>query len=144
MVERVDSLRRIDIGRPKGDGEQCSIGGDEESRFDRCKEMQNLQFQPFDKQKLIEGLKTTFPQYVIQTSFGSLQVRMGRLSLYGNVLIKNDPKTGKIATHTNSDLAASYIFLPPLAIYLYIKRKQAKAFEDEVVAGLKTILEPAQ
>lgn len=105
--------------------------------------MQSLQFKPFSKEQLVEGLRKTFPQYKIQTSLGALQVRTSGFTITGNVLIKNDPKTGKVTTQTNLDMAIPYLFvLPPIGIYIFMKKDKAKKLEAEVVEGLNRILEP--
>lgn len=106
--------------------------------------MQNLQFKPFTKEQLVEGLRKTFPQYKIQTSMATLQVRTSGFTITGNVVIKNNPKTGKITTQTNHDMMMTYLFvLFPIGLYIYLKRDNAKRLEAEVVEGLKKILEPA-
>lgn len=103
--------------------------------------MQKLQFQPFNKRQLEEGLERTFPQYKIQKSLGTLQVRTSGFTLTGNVLIKNNPKTGEVSTQTSLDLAVVYlILLPPIGIYIFLKKDRVKQLEAEVIEGLKTIL----
>ncbi|MDQ0593854.1 hypothetical protein QFZ37_002223 [Chryseobacterium ginsenosidimutans] len=104
--------------------------------------MQHLQFKPFSKGELIDGLKRTFPQYKIQTSFGALQVRTSGFTITGNVKINANPETGKISTQTNNDMSLFFlIFQFPIAMYIKAKKKKIKNLEDEVVEGLKKILE---
>lgn len=106
--------------------------------------MQNLIFKPFTKAALIEGLHKQFPQYKIQTGFGTLQVRTKGFTLTGNVQVKSDPGKGKITTQTNLDMAfVLLIFCFPVGIYVLTKKEKIKQIEAEVVAGLKRILEPA-
>ena len=105
--------------------------------------MQNLQFKPFSKEELIIGLQKKFPQYKIQTNMGTLQVRTSGFTITGNVQIKHNPKTGKITTSTNLDMVVVYLFtLLPLGIYILAKKENAKRLENEVVEGLKELLEP--
>ncbi|ASK29400.1 hypothetical protein CEY12_04480 [Chryseobacterium sp. T16E-39] len=105
--------------------------------------MQTLMFSPFSKDKFIEDLRRIFPQYKIQTSFGTLQVRTSGFTITGNVKINADPETGMVSTQTNSDIAMIYfIFNFPMAIYIRMKKDKIKRLEDEVVAGIKTILNP--
>ncbi len=105
--------------------------------------MQQLQFKPFSKEMLIEGLRKKFPQYKIQTSMGTLQVRTSGFTITGNVQLKNNPKTGQVTTSTNLDMAFVYLFVMlPLGIYILAKKENTKRLENEVIQGLKEILEP--
>ncbi|ASW73463.1 hypothetical protein IQ37_15475 [Chryseobacterium piperi] len=104
--------------------------------------MQSLQFKPFSKSELIEGLRNTFPKYKIQTSFGALQVRTSGFTITGNVKINAHPETGRVSTQTNNDMSMFYlIFSFPIAIYIMTKKEKIKQLENEVVEGLKKILE---
>jgi hypothetical protein len=102
--------------------------------------MQRLQLKPFSKTELIEGLKKTFPQYKIQTNFGSLQVRTSGFTLTGNVKINANPKTGKIATQTQLDSGFFLILYFPIGIYVMMKKEKIKRLENEVVERIKKIL----
>lgn len=103
--------------------------------------MQNLQFRPFSKKEFIEDLRKTFPQYKVQTSFGTLQVRTSGFTITGNVKINTNPETGMVSTQTNSDIPFFYlIFQFPIAIYIRMKKDKIKRLEDEVVAGINRIL----
>lgn len=103
--------------------------------------MRHFQFQPFSKNELIEGLKKTFPQYKIQTSFGALQVRTSGFTLTGNVKLNTNPEIGKLSTETCLDSAVLYlIFCFPIGIYMMMKKQKVKQFESEVIAGIKKIL----
>lgn len=104
--------------------------------------MQTLQFEPFLKSELIEGLKKTFPQYKIQTSFGMLQVRTSGFTITGNVRINATPETGKVSTQTNNDMSMFYfIFQLPIALYIRAKKEKIIRLENEVVEGIKQILD---
>ncbi|MFW0717904.1 hypothetical protein [Pedobacter sp. N23S346] len=105
--------------------------------------MQNLQFKPFPKSELIDGLKRTFPKYKIQTSFGMLQVRTSSFTITGNVQINANPETGNVITKTNSDNVSWFfvIFQFPIAMYVKSKKEKIMRLENEVVEGLKKILE---
>lgn len=103
--------------------------------------MQSLQFRPFSKKEFIEDLRKTFPQYKVQTSFGTLQVRTSGFTITGNVKIEANPETGMVTTKTNSDIPIFYfIFQFPIAIYIRMKKDKIKRLEDEVFAGIKRIL----
>ncbi|MDQ1803716.1 hypothetical protein ACNFU2_04465 [Chryseobacterium sp. PTM-20240506] len=103
--------------------------------------MQTLQFRPFSQSEFIEDLRRIFPQYKIQTSFGTLQVRTSGFTLTGNVKITTNPGIGTVITQTNSDIPLFYfIFSFPIAIYIRMKKDKIKHLEDEVVAGIKQIL----
>ena len=105
--------------------------------------MQQLQFKPFSKEALIEGVRQKFPHYKVQTGMGSLQVRTSGFTVTGNVAIKCKPASGKITISTNLDMVFVYLFLMlPLAIYMLAKQGRTKRLESEVVAGLKELLEP--
>lgn len=104
--------------------------------------MHNLQFKPFSKNELIDGLKRTFPQYKIQNSFGVLRVRTSGFTLTGNVQINTNPETGKVRTQTNNDMSIFFlIFYFPIAMYMKTKKEKMIRLENEVVEGLKKILE---
>ncbi|SHL70951.1 hypothetical protein [Chryseobacterium polytrichastri] len=103
--------------------------------------MRSLNFKPFSKDELINGLKKTFPQYKIQTSFGALQVRTSGFTLTGNVKINAKPEIGKVTTETASDSALLYlIFCFPIGIYMYMKKERIKKLENEVIEGIQKIL----
>ncbi|MBT2619340.1 MULTISPECIES: hypothetical protein [Chryseobacterium] len=105
--------------------------------------MQSLLFSPFSKKEFIEDLRKTFPQYKIQTSFGALQVRTSGFTITGNVKINANPETGMVTTQTNNDMPIVYlIFQFPIAIYIRMKKDKIKRLEDEVVEGIKKILQP--
>ncbi|MDH6253872.1 hypothetical protein M2347_003599 [Chryseobacterium sp. H1D6B] len=103
--------------------------------------MQILNLKPFSKQELIEGLKKTFPQYKIQTSFGALQVRTSGFTLTGNVKVDANPETGKISTKTQLDSGIFLILYFPIGIYVMLKKEKIKRLENEVIEGIKKILE---
>ncbi|PIF45958.1 hypothetical protein CLU96_2974 [Chryseobacterium sp. 52] len=104
--------------------------------------MQHFQFKPFSKKEFIEGLKKTFPQYKIQTGFGALQVRTSGFTLTGNVKIATNPEIGKVSTETCLDSATLYlIFCFPIGIYMMMKKQKVKKFENEVIEGIKKLLE---
>jgi hypothetical protein len=104
--------------------------------------MQDLQFKPFSKSELIDGLKKTFPQYKIQTSFGFLRVRTSGFTMTGNVQINYNPETGYVRTQTNNDMSTFFvIFYFPLAMYIKAKKEKIIHLENEVVEGIKKILE---
>lgn len=102
--------------------------------------MQRLNLKPFSKNELIEGLRKTFPQYKIQTSFGALQVRTSGFTLTGNVKIDTNPETGKITTQTQLDSKAFLILFFPIGLYVMMKKEKIKRFENEVIEGIKKIL----
>ncbi|MBK1896768.1 hypothetical protein [Chryseobacterium paridis] len=103
--------------------------------------MQTLYFRPFSQTEFIEDLRKIFPQYKIQTSFGTLQVRTSGFTITGNVKINTNPGTGVVTTQTNSDIPMFYfIFSFPIAIYIRMKKDKIKRLEDEVVAGINRIL----
>lgn len=102
--------------------------------------MQRLNLKPFSKNELIEGLKKTFPQYKIQTSFGALQVRTSGFTLTGNVKIDTNPETGKITTQTQLDSKPFLILFFPIGLYVMMKKEKIKRFENEVIEGIKKIL----
>jgi len=110
--------------------------------------MTELQFKPFDKKMLIEQLQVQFPNYKIQKGFGGnaispLQVRTSGFTITGNVAIKTKPQKGIVKTQIPLDMGLLYwIFFPPLALYITLKRKKQKAMEEEVVEKLKKILNP--
>lgn len=104
--------------------------------------MQNLSFKPFSKNEFIENLKKTFPQYKIQTGFGALQVRTSGFTLTGNVKLNTKPELGHVSTETASDSALLYlIFCFPIGVYMYMKKEKIKKLENEVIEGIKTILQ---
>lgn len=103
--------------------------------------MMKLNVEPFDKQLLIEGLKISFPNYKIQTTFGSLQVRTSGFTVTGNVKISAKHKKGKITTQTNYDMVSFFLlFFFPLGLYIFIKKEKQKKMEREVVNEIKKIL----
>lgn len=105
--------------------------------------MQKLQFKPFDRNHLIEELKKAFPNHKIQTGFGGFQVRTSGFTVTGNVNLQTNAQKGTIATRTNLDMAVVFLFmLPPVGIYVLLKKEKQKAMEKEVVAKLNEILEP--
>lgn len=105
--------------------------------------MQTLLVKPFSKEKLIDDLRRKFPHRKIQTNLGTVQVRTSGFTITGNVQLKLKPKQGAITTNTSADMVFLYLFLfLPLGIYMLAKKEKTKALEDEVVAGLKEILEP--
>ena len=100
-----------------------------------------LKFDSFDKHQLIEKLKTNFPDYKIQNSLGTLQVRTSGFTVTGNVKLDVKPKTGIIKTSTNYDMVAIFILcFFPMGIYIYLKKEKQKKMENEVIEGLKKIL----
>lgn len=104
--------------------------------------MQTLNFKPFSKKDFIEELRKTFPQYKIQTGLGALQVRTSGFTLTGNVKINANPETGKVTTETASDSAILYLILCfPIGIYMYMKKEKIKNLENEVIEGIKKILQ---
>ena len=106
--------------------------------------MQTLHFKPFSKEELVEGLYRKFPHRKVQTNLGTVQVRTSGFTVTGNVGLKLNPEKGTITTNTTADMAFVYLFfMLPLGIYILAKKSKTKALEDEVVAGLKEILEPA-
>jgi|GEM_PF-1352452 len=106
--------------------------------------MQTLHVKPFSKEKLIEGLYRQFPHRKVQTNLGTVQVRTSGFTVTGNVALKLNPAKGTITTNTSADMAFVYLFFClPLGIYILAKKSKTKALEEEVVAGLKEILEPA-
>lgn len=102
--------------------------------------MQNLNVEPFSKNDLVEGLRRKFPQYKIQTSFGALQVRTSGFTLTGNVKIDTKPETGKITTTTQLDSMPFLIIMFPIGIYVWAKKQKIKNLENEVLEGIKEIL----
>jgi len=105
--------------------------------------MQQLSFKPFLKETLIVELQKMFPQYKIQTSLGTLQVRTSGFTVTGNVAIKCKPGAGEVTTSTNLDSAMIYLFFSlPLGVYILAKRGRTQQLENEVVEGIKQILEP--
>lgn len=106
--------------------------------------MQTLQFKPFSKEALIKALEQKFPHRKIQTSFGALQVRTSGFTITGNVVLKTNPEKGTITTQTNVDNMFLFLLLSlPIGIYILAKKEKTVALENEVIAGLKAILEPA-
>ncbi|WP_312390161.1 hypothetical protein [Chryseobacterium sp.] len=104
--------------------------------------MQTLNFKPFSKNEFIDGLRKTFPQYKIQTSFGALQVRTSGFTLTGNVKLNTVPEIGKVSTETALNSAMLYlIFCFPVGLYMYMKKEKIKKFENEVIEGIKKILQ---
>ena len=105
--------------------------------------MQTLHVKPFSKEKLIEELYSKFAHRKVQTNFGTVQVRTSGFTITGNVALKLNPEKGIITTRTSADTVFVYlIFCLPLFIYILAKKSKTKALEDEVMAGLKDILEP--
>ena len=103
--------------------------------------MTTLNVQPFNKQDLIEGLQTSFPNYKIQENFGPIQVRTSGFTLTGNVKINAKQKEGKITTQTNYDMLVLFLLLLfPLGIYIYLKKEKQKQMELEVVHEIKKIV----
>ncbi len=102
--------------------------------------MQNLNVKPFSKNDLVEGLRKKFPQYKIQTSFGALQVRKSGFTLTGNVKIDTWPETGRITTTTQLDSMPFLIIMFPIGIYVWAKKQKIKDLENEVLDGIRTIL----
>jgi len=99
--------------------------------------MQNFNVKPFTKNEFIDELRKKFPQYKIQTSLGALQVRKSGFTLTGNVKIDTNPNTGKITTTTQLD---SMPFLCQLAFTFGQKKQKIKDFENEVIEGIKAMM----
>lgn len=100
--------------------------------------MITLQFQPFDKAKLIEDLKTALPQYKVKKGIGAVQVRSRAITLTGVVGMNIQAAKGRIKTQTNADMAALFIvFFLPIGIYILLKRKKQQQMEQEVITVLK-------
>lgn len=105
--------------------------------------MTNLNFKPFSKNELVEGLRKKFPQYKIQDSLGNLQVRTSGFTMTGNVQIINNPKKGTVTTRTNLDLMPAFLIcLPPIGLYILSKKDKVKRLEAEVVEGIQSLLSP--
>ncbi|MGO1245752.1 MAG: hypothetical protein ACTHYC_04465 [Sphingobacterium sp.] len=104
--------------------------------------MHFLQFKPFSKHELIENLQKALPDYKIQNTFGTLQVRTSGFTVSGNVALKCDPSKGWIRTQTNYDYAYIYLFMMlPLGIYLLSRKQKTIALEQLVIAKLHDLLE---
>ncbi len=102
-----------------------------------------LEFEPFNKEELIERLKIEFPNYIIQTGLGGLQVRTSGFTVTGNVKININAKKGRITTQTNFDMVALFlIFFLPLGIYILTKKEKQQAMEKEIANKIKDILKP--
>ena len=54
-----------------------------------------VNFSPFDKHELIDQLNIHFPNYKIQNSLGTLQIRTSGFTATGNVKIDDKQKNGK-------------------------------------------------
>ncbi|MFK7813074.1 MAG: hypothetical protein AB8B59_11305 [Maribacter sp.] len=96
---------------------------------------------PFEKEQLIEGLKTAFPNYKVQSGLGGLQVRTSGFTVTGNVQVKIKPKKGEIITQTNYDMRVVFLlFFFPMGVYIFMKKDKQIAMEKEVADRINEIL----
>jgi len=103
--------------------------------------MIKLNVEPFKKEELVEGLKTAFPNYKIQSGIGAFQVRTKSFTVTGNVQLKIKPKKGEITTQTNYDMRFVFLlFFFPMGVYIFMKKDKQLVMEKEVAEKIKEIL----
>lgn len=71
--------------------------------------MIKLNVASFVKENLVEGLKSAFPNYKVQSGLGGLQVRTCGFTVTGNVKVNIKPKKGEITTQTNYDMLVVFL-----------------------------------
>ena len=103
--------------------------------------MKTLQTTQLNRDFLFEELKKSFPDYLIKKQFGNIGIRKKKFTITQQVGLMINKKNGNIRTNTALDMVFIYImFCWPLAVYTWIKKKEIKALEDEVLEEVDRIL----